>query len=485
MLNKFPENFLMGGAISACQAEGAWDYNGKALTFSEVVKKADPAKRKMIQLPKVKKEDIDEAKKGPVSMYPKRWGIDFYHTYKEDIALLAEMGFEVFRFSVSLARVFPDLEEEQPNEEAMIYYEGIVDECIKYHIEPLITIIHFDPPIAVYERYGGWKNRKLIDIYLKYTKVLFMRFKNKVRYWITFNEINFALKASFKTLGMVYEDVPDREEGLFQAIHHQFVAAAKATAQAKQIDSKFKIGCMIGDICSYPYSCDPDNVLENQNYDRMINLFFLDVMSKGKYPYYMNNYFEKKKFNLEMTSEDTVYIEKYTADFIGFSYYMSTVISADYADKDMTGSNIGQGLKNPKLKSSQWGWQIDPVGLRIRINHMYDRYQKPLFILENGIGAIEELTLDHKVHDNYRIDYHQKHLQQIMLAIDDGCEVLGYTMWSPLDIISSSTSEMSKRYGLIYIDQDDQGKGTKRRFPKDSFYWYKRVIATKGSAIFE
>lgn len=480
MMHYFPKKFLLGGAISACQAEGAWDENGKSMTFPEVVRKIDPAERKTFGQAKVTAKVIAEAKQETGALYPKRWGIDFYHTYKEDIALFAEMGFTVFRFSIALARVFPDLEQEEPNEQALQYYENVIDECLKYGMEPLITIVHFDPPIEVYEKFGGWNNREMIDIYLKYCRVLFQRFQSKVKYWITFNEINFGLRAGYKALGIAYEESDDYEAKLFQGVHNQFVSAARAAALAKSINSDMKIGCMIAYICSYPFSCSPLDVLENQRYDRMTNLLYLDVLVKGEYPYYAWNYFKQHNISLDLYEDDLKIIKENTADFIGFSYYMSTVTSEDAGNKELTGGNIGQGLKNPKLPSTEWGWQIDPEGLRYTIHHLYDRYQKPLFVVENGIGAVEEIDNDGKIHDDYRIDYLKRHLEQVILTVEEGCEVLGYTMWSPIDIISSGTSEMSKRYGFIYVDQDDFGNGSKKRYPKDSFYWYKKIISDHG-----
>lgn len=480
MFHEFPENFMLGGSISACQTEGASNENGKGLTFPETVKMIEPSERKNFSQAKITKEIVEEAKSSTKILYPKRWGIDFYHTYKEDIALLAEMGFTVFRFSISLARVFPQLDQEYPNQEALRYYEDIIDECIKHHMEPLVTIMHFDPPIEMYEKYGGWVNPDLIDIFVKYSTTLLKQFKAKVKYWLPFNESNICLKAPFKTLALVYEKTPEHEEKIFQAVHNQFVAAAKTIQIGKAMNSDFKFGCMIAEVCSYPYSCDPRDSLENMNFDRMTNLFFLDVLAKGEYPYYALQYFKNKGIQITMEKEELDLLRNYTADFVGFSYYMSVVSSFDGSDKELTGGNFGQGIKNPKLPETEWGWQIDPVGIRYTIHQLYDRYHKPLFILENGIGMIEKLEEDKKIHDQYRIDYMKEHLEQVILSCEEGCEVLGYSMWSPLDLISSGTSEMSKRYGMIYVDQDDYGEGSKNRYRKDSFYWYKDTISRHG-----
>jgi len=379
-----------------------------------------------------------------------------------------------------MARIFPDLEMLEPNESALKYYENIIDECRKYHMVPLVTIAHFDPPVAIYDKYGGWCNREMISVYIKYCRVLFERFKGKVHNWIPFNEINFALRASYKAVGVPYEEGEHQEQKLFQAAHNQFVAAAMASKVAKEVDSDNQLGSMVAYITTYPYSCDPLDVLECQTGDRMTNLFYLDVQAKGKYPYYIKTYFKQKGISLDITPDDLELLKFNTMDFVALSYYMSTVAAFSCEDKALTSSNIGHGLKNPRLKETEWGWQIDPVGLRYTLNHLYDRYEKPLFVVENGIGAVESLSEDEQIHDYYRIEYIKKHLEQLLLACEDGCDVKGYTMWSPIDLISSGTSEMSKRYGFIYVDQDDDGHGSRKRLRKDSFYWYQSVISDHG-----
>lgn len=476
----FRKDFLWGGAIAASQTEGAYDVDGKSLTFPEIIKKIDPSKRTLIKQAYITEKEIEEAKKGPIIDYPKRWGIDFYHTYKEDIRLFAEMGFKVFRFSVAISRVFPNLDEEEPNEKALRYYDSVIDECLKYGIEPLVTICHFDPPICMWEKYGGWANEAVVDIYVKYAKCLFDRYKDKVKYWVTFNEINMALKAPFKTLGMINGEGEEYENKRWKAIHNQFIASAEAVKIAKEINPDFMIGAMIGDITTYPYSSDPKDVLANHKYDHLMNLAFLDVMSKGKYPYYLLNYFKEHNVRLDITDKDREKLRQGTVDFIGFSYYMSIVTSHSVDGKQLTSGNMTTGLKNDKLESTEWGWQIDPIGLRITANQLYDRYEKPLFILENGIGKLESVDADGKIEDGYRSEYLMDHIKQLKLATEDGCDILGYTWWAPIDLISSSTSEMSKRYGFIYVDQDDEGKGTKKRIKKESFETYKKIIETNG-----
>ena len=479
----FRNDFLWGGAIAACQTEGAWNVEGKTLTFPDIVKKIKPEQRRNFGQAQIDEQALEAGKTGPVSDYPKRWGIDFYHTYKEDIALFAEMGFQVFRFSIALARVFPHLDDPQPNAKALAYYDAVIDECLRHHIEPLVPIVHFDPPIAVWEKYGGWCNPAMIDVYVRYAGVLLERYKDKVKYWVTFNEINMALKAPFKTLGMLSGEGPEYENRRWQGIHNQFVASARTVIRAKEINPAMMVGCMIADITTYPYSSDPRDVLANLKFDQKMNLGFLDVMVKGRYPYFLKNYFAQEGIQWTCSEQDAELLKQGTVDFVGFSYYMSIVTSYTTKDKQLTNGNMTGGLKNACLSSTEWGWQIDPVGLRITANQLYDRYEKPLFVLENGIGSVEVPGPDGQIHDAYRIAYLRDHLRQLKLAAEDGCEILGYTMWGPIDLISSQTSEMSKRYGFIYVDQDDEGQGSKRRIRKDSFAWMQRVIATNGEEL--
>lgn len=484
MKNKFPENFLWGGALSACQAEGAYNVDGKTLTVPEVMPFNSKNDRKVTKQLKITREMIEEAKNDPDTVkYPKRRGIDFYHTYKEDMALFKEMGFKVFRYSISWARLFPNGDDKEPNELGLKFYDNIIDECLKYGMEPLITISHFDFPIVLIEKFGGWYNRELIDLYLRYCEVIFNRYKGKVKYWVTFNEINMSIKAGPKTMGVIDEGQDNYEEMLFQALHHQFVAAAKATKLAHEIDKENKIGSMVAYFTTYPYTCKPADALAMQKDDQMKNLFYLDILNGGKYPYYSKKYFKEHNINLDIEDGDLEVIKENTADFVGMSYYNSMVSSNDGDQLELTAGNVHSVYKNPHLDANEWGWQIDPIGLRYTLNHVYDRFGLPVFILENSSGFFDELTEDNKVHDSYRVEFLRKHIEQLKLAIEDGVEVIGYTMWGPIDMISSGTSEMSKRYGFIYVDQDDYGNGTMKRYKKDSFYWYKNVIATNGEEL--
>lgn len=481
-MNKgFLEDFLWGGALSACQAEGAYNEDGKTLTIPEVMKFNAKSDRKVTRQMQITMEMIREAQNDPDTIkYPKRRGIDFYHTFKQDIALFAEMGFKVFRYSISWARVFPNGDDKVPNEKALKFYDDVIDECLKYNMKPLITISHFDMPIVLIEKFGGWYNKELIDLYLKYCEVIFNRYKGKVQYWVTFNEINMSVKAGAKTLGILNEGQSNYEEMLFQGLHHQFVAASKATKLAHEIDKDNKIGSMVAYFTTYPYSCKPDDALAMQSDDQMKNLFFLDVLNKGIYPYYSKTYFERNNININIEDGDLEIIKQYTADFVGMSYYNSMISSSDGEQLELTAGNVHSVFKNPHLPANEWGWQIDPVGLRYTLNHVYDRYNLPIFILENSSGFVDKLNEDFTINDPYRIEFLRQHIEQMRLAVEDGVNVIGYTMWGPIDMISSSTSEMTKRYGFIYVDQDDYGNGSKKRYKKDSFYWYKNVIKTNG-----
>lgn len=480
----FPKHFLWGGALSACQAEGAYNVDGKSLTIPDVHQFNPKNNRKVTKQIGITRQMIEEARNdSDIVKYPKRRGIDFYHTYKEDIALFAEMGFKVFRYSVSWARVFPNGDDATPNEKALAFYDDVINECLKYGIEPLLTISHFDMPIVLIDKFGGWSNRKLVDLYERYCEVLFTRYKGKVKYWVPFNEMNMGVKASAKALGILNENQPNHEELIFQAFHHQFVAMARVIKLAREIDPDNKVGSHVAYFTTYPYTCKPDDALVMQQEDQMKNRFFLDVSSRGEYPYYAKTYFKQKGISLNVESSDYELIRTYTVDYIGISYYNSMISSSDTEQLELTNGNVHSVYKNPYLTANEWGWQIDPVGFRYTLNLIYDYYKKPIFILENGSGFIDKIEDDGKIHDPYRVDFFRRHIEQMKRAIDDGVEILGYTMWGPIDIVSSSTSEMTKRYGFIYVDQDDYGNGSKKRYKKDSFFWYQNVIATNGEEL--
>lgn len=466
----FPENFLWGGATAANQCEGAYDEDGKGLSIQDV-------------LPKGFKVITD----GPTEDNLKLKGIDYYHRYKEDIALFKEMGYKVYRFSIAWSRIFPTGEEETPNEKGLEFYDRVIDECLKANIEPLVTISHYETPLALAKKYNGWANRKMIDLYLKYAKVLFERYKGKVKYWITFNEINSILHQPFMSGAILTPKAELSKSDLYQAIHHELVASAKAVTLAHEIDPNNKVGCMILAVTAYPLSPNPDDVLETMRVDNETYLF-ADVQARGAYPYYAKRLFEENNVHLDIT-EDDIQALKDTVDFISFSYYSANCATADPTKGEPSGSNMVTSLKrNPYSKVSEWGWQIDPKGLRYTLNRFYARYQKPLFIAENGLGAndvVVEVDGQKTVIDDYRIAYMNDHLYQVGEAIKDGVDVFGYTVWGCIDLISCSTAEIKKRYGQIYVDLNTDGSGSLERYKKKSFYWYKEVIATNGENLVE
>lgn len=469
MSYRFPDNFLWGGAVAANQCEGAYLEDGKGLSVQDV-------------LPKGLRGERTE---GPTEDNMKLIGIDFYHRYKEDIKLFAEMGFKVFRTSIAWSRIFPEGDENTPNEKGLQFYDDLFDECHKYGIEPLVTISHYETPLGLAKKYDGWRSRKLIGFYENYVRTIFIRYKDKVKYWLTFNEINSLIHAPFMSGGIMTPKEELTLQDLYQACHNELVASALAVKIGHEIMPKAKIGCMILGITSYPLTPNPDDVIKTMIHDRE-TLFFADVHARGKYPNYMTRFFEEKNIVIQMEPEDEE-ILKNTVDFISFSYYSSNCQSADPNAGEMTGGNLSRGLKNPYVKASEWGWQIDPKGLRFTLNKLYDRYQLPLFIVENGLGAVDELITDEHgnktVNDDYRIKYLNDHLVQVAEAIKDGVELMGYTSWGCIDVVSASTAELKKRYGYIYVDRNDDGTGTLERYKKKSFDWYKNVIATNGESL--
>jgi 6-phospho-beta-glucosidase len=480
-VKKFPEGFLWGGAISANQAEGAWNVGGKGLSTADVAVYRKHLKRDEYEKHYlITNEQIEEAMKDPTDKkYPKRRGIDFYHRYKEDLALFAEMGFKVLRTSIAWTRIFPRGDESEPNEEGLRFYENLFKEMRKHGIEPLVTLSHYEMPLYLVNEYGGWTNRKVVDFFVHYAKTVFSRYKELVKYWLTFNEIDSIIRHPFTSGGIVPERFEHLEQAIFQALHHQFVASALAVKYCHEIIPDAKIGCMLTRLLTYPYSCHPEDVLLAQK-DNQFNYFSSDVQVRGEYPKFMNRYFLEKNIVIEKKVGDDEILKQHTVDFLSFSYYMSLVNSINAEQMDKVCGNIAGGVKNPYLETSEWGWQIDPVGLRIALNDLYDRYQIPLFVVENGLGATDKIEEDGSIQDDYRIDYLKKHIEQVYEAIQDGVEVMGYTSWGCIDIISASTSEMEKRYGFIYVDQDNDGNGTLKRIPKKSFYWYKEVISENG-----
>lgn len=469
--NKFPENFLWGGAVAANQCEGAWDVDGKGISTADVATAGSREKQR---------EYTDGVIEG--NYYPSHEAIDFYHRFEGDIALLAEMGFKCFRTSIAWTRIFPNGDEDEPNEEGLKYYDKLFDECLKYGIEPVVTISHYEMPYTLVEKYGAWRNRKLVDFYVNYCEVIFTRYKDKVKYWMTFNEINVIALHPFIPAGIKFAEGENKEQVTYQAAHNQLVASAKAVSIGHKINPSFKIGMMMIYPLMYPETCNPlDTLLVQEAMNK--NYFFSDVQARGYYPNYMKNYFERNNINIEMEMDDEAILRDGAVDYIGFSYYMSLVMGTK-KDKESVSGNMMGGKKNPYLEASDWGWQIDPVGLRISLNNLYNRYQKPLFIVENGLGAVDIVEEDGSINDDYRIDYLRKHIEEMKKAVSiDGVELIGYTPWGCIDLISASTGEMMKRYGFIYVDKNNDGEGTLERRRKKSFHWYKNVIATNGDEL--
>ncbi|WP_163655385.1 6-phospho-beta-glucosidase [Listeria sp. PSOL-1] len=469
---KFPENFLWGGAVAANQCEGAYLEDGKGLSLVDLLPAASGGRWEALFNP-------EKTLATTYDYYPSHESIDFYHRYKEDIKLLAEMGFKCFRLSISWPRIFPEGDETSPNEKGLEFYDAVFAECHKYGIEPVVTINHFDTPVGLMKKYNGWLSRKTIDFYLNFCDVIFKRYKDQVKYWMTFNEINMILHIPMFGGGMDVTKSKNPERDKYQAIHHQLVASAYATKLAHEINPDNMVGCMLAAGSTYAYSCNPNDVWKAMEADRE-GYFFVDVQARGYYPSYSARLFKEKNIQLEMEAEDKAILQKHTVDYVAFSYYSSRLISADPDVNRGTEGNVFSTLKNPYLKASEWGWQIDPLGLRITMNAIYDRYQKPLFIVENGLGAVDQVEADGSINDDYRIDYLRDHIREMGEAMEDGVELLGYTPWGCIDLVSAGTGEMKKRYGFIYVDRDNEGHGTLKRSRKKSFYWYKKVIETNG-----
>ncbi|MCR5668266.1 MAG: glycoside hydrolase family 1 protein [Lachnospiraceae bacterium] len=478
-MTRMKEGFLWGGATAANQFEGAWDVDGKGPSVSDMCTNGTHTEAKWIT--KTIKED---------RLYPSHEAIDFYHHYKEDIKLFAEMGFKTFRFSIAWTRIFPTGMEETANEKGLEFYENVIDECLKYDIEPLITISHYEMPYALIEKCNGWEGRECIEYFQRYVHAIMDRFAGKVKYWLTFNEINAGTMPMGNVLstGTVqgYEGpinkVKDDPRARFQALHHQFVASAEAVKWVHEHYPNVLMGNMICFLTSYPYSCNPDDVLKAQQQMQICNWLCSDVMVRGYYPGYAKRYFKDNNIEIKMEAGDEEILAEGTIDFYTFSYYMSSCVSTD-PTLEQTDGNISVGLKNPYLEASDWGWQIDPKGLRYTLNEIWDRYQIPVMVVENGLGARDEIAEDGKIHDSYRIDYLRKHIKEMEEAVEDGVDLMGYTPWGCIDLVSASTGEMAKRYGFIYVEKYDDGTGSLARRKKDSFDWYKKVIETNGEDI--
>ena len=462
-MKTFPDDFLWGGAVAANQVEGAYLDDGKGLSTSDVQPQG-------VFGPVVERVAGDSGIKDVA--------IDFYHRYPQDITLFAEMGFSCLRVSIAWTRIFPNGDEQEPNEAGLAFYDKLFDELVAHSITPLVTLSHYEMPWGLVKQYGGWGSRQVIGFFERYARTVFARYQHKVKLWLTFNEINMSLHAPMTGVGL--PETSSKAE-VYQAIHHQLVASALAVKACHAMIPDAKIGNMLLGGLVYPLTCKPDDVLEALQENRAWQ-FFGDVQCRGAYPGYMLRFFRDNGITLEITDADREAL-KSTIDFISFSYYMTGCVTTDEALNQQARGNILSMVPNPHLASSEWGWQIDPVGLRTLLNVLWDRYQKPLFIVENGLGAKDKPDADGVVQDDYRISYLNDHLVQVREAIEDGVEVMGYTSWGPIDLVSASKAELSKRYGFIYVDRDDSGAGTLARSRKKSFYWYQEVIATKGASL--
>lgn len=464
----FSNLFLWGGAVAANQCEGAYNVDGKGLSVADCLTNGSK---------ETKREYTDgvQAEK----YYPSHTAINFYHYYKEDIKLFAELGFKCFRTSINWTRIFPEGYEDTPNVQGLLFYDAVFDECLKYGIQPVVTISHYETPYGLVKKYGSWTNRAMVDCYLKYCHTIFERYKDKVKYWMTFNEINVIMLNPVMAAG-IRENHDNSEKDIFTAAQNMLLASAKAVKLGHGINPEMKIGMMMLYPTFYAQTCNPEDqvmVLEMMDSHYM----FSDVQVRGHFTTKAKKFFERNQIPYTLSADDEKSLSEGTVDFIGFSYYNSNVVSSSMG-KETTAGNMLHSLKNPYLKTSAWGWSIDPIGLRVALNNLYGRYEIPLFIVENGIGAVDEIAADGKIHDGYRIEFIREHIKQMKLAVvEDGVDLMGYTLWGCIDLVSASTGEMKKRYGLIYVDRDDFGHGTLKRMKKDSFDWYKKVIASNGS----
>jgi 6-phospho-beta-glucosidase len=464
------KDFLWGGALAANQCEGAWNEGGRGLSNADVLPYG-PDRIAVI------KGDRAMLKPDAEHDYPAQTAIDFYHHYKEDIAMFAELGFKTLRLSISWARIYPHGDDEQPNEEGLRFYEDVFKECRRYGIEPLVTITHYDIPMHLVTAYGGWRNRKCVEFYKRLVTTLFQRYRGLVKYWLTFNEINIMTSACFMAAGIIFEEKEDRYASIYNAVHHVLVASAWAVKLGHELMPDAKIGCMLNAGIYYPKTCNPEDVLAAQQENRK-HYMFSDVQVRGTYPEFVLKEFERHGYTLPWKEEDSG-ILKNTVDFVSFSYYSTRVVEANANGK--YDSNLLKSADNPYLEREPWGRFMDPTGLRITMNEIYDRYQLPLFIVENGLGAVDEPDANGFVEDDYRIRYLRSHIEEMKKAVElDGVPLLGYTCWGPIDLVSVATGEMRKRYGFIYVDKNDQGAGTLKRTKKKSFVWYQKVIASNG-----
>ena len=474
-MTAFPKGFLWGGAVAAHQFEGGWQAGGKGVSIADVMTAGDNETKRRI---------TDGVQSG--ENYPNHDAIDYYHRYHEDDQLFADLGLNCFRTSIAWTRIFPNGDEEQPNEAGLKFYDDVFDDLLSHQIEPVITLSHFEMPYHLVKKYGGWRSRKVIDFFVKFATVVFDRYKDKVKYWMTFNEINNQVGmmnewSLFTNSGLLIKPDEDKEAVMFQAAHYEAVASALAVQIGHRINPDFQIGCMVAMGPVYHATPNPNDVFKAER-TMQTNYYLADVQVKGKYPAFLDRYFDRHAFNLDITLEDRDVLLAGKVDYIGFSYYASHVTEASQDEPtDFITMGHNREVKNSTLQRSDWGWEIDPVGLRYALNWFSDRYEVPLFIVENGFGAFDKINQDGHIQDDYRIDYLRQHINQMRLAVEvDGVKLMGYTPWGIIDLVSAGTGQMEKRYGVIYVDKDDQGKGTLARSKKASFDWFQKVIRSNG-----
>ncbi|MEO1772467.1 glycoside hydrolase family 1 protein [Candidatus Enterococcus ferrettii] len=487
---KIEDTFLWGGATAANQVEGAYNIDGKGLSTFDIIPFFTKEELKdRTGLPSEISEDEMLAvlnNKTSHTNFPKRRGTNFYSYFKEDIALFAEMGYKVYRFSIAWTRLFPTGFEKLPDKKGINFYRSVIAECKRYGIEPLITMSHYEMPWVISDQLNGWESKETIELFLKYTKVLLDEFSADVKYWIPFNEMNMTLISPYHGGGIIPERIRSNniQSASFQAVHNQFVAAAKTINYGRSIANDLQFGCMIARLETYAETCKPEDQLAALKEEQM-NVFYYEVAATGEYPRYLDRYLIENTIEFEKNEAEVKLLKNNIYDFLAFSYYNTYVVSEKKNEKTVDGKgngNLIDSQENPYVKISDWGWPIDSIGFRITLNRLYDKFRLPLFVAENGLGAHDTFE-NGKIHDEYRIDYLSDHIEALTEAVKDGVKVLGYTAWTAIDLVSCGTNEMSKRYGFIYVDVDDYGKGTYERYRKDSFYWYKEVIASNGESI--
>jgi 6-phospho-beta-glucosidase len=481
----FPKDFLWGTSISAAQAEGAWDEGGKSPVQIDYATAGSAGQGRRIWY---RNADGTRGEMGIFQHlpegahyetfadlhYPNHQACDFYHHYREDISLFAEMGFSTFNTSISWARIFPHGIQGGVNREGVEFYRSVFQELRAHSIDPVITLYKYDEPVWFEETYGGWDNRQMIDEFVEFARVCFTEFRGLVTKWLTFNEINILL-----FFGMRNPD-PEQARKNFQALHNQIVAAAKAVQLAHEIDPQNQVGCMILSNSAYPLTPDPEDVWASYRQFQESFCYCGDAMVKGHYPRYAERMWQAAGARPQISEEDRAEMEKGKADFIAFSYYSTSVVTTHKDALKTTEGNMSRGIRNPYLPASDWGWQIDPLGFKYTMERIYDHYHVPMFDVENGLGAYDTVTPDGRIHDDYRIDYLRRHIKAMKEAVEDGVELFGYTTWGGLDLVSAGTGQMDKRYGMIYVDMNDKGEGDFHRLRKDSFTWYQKVIASNG-----